>query len=443
MQILEKLEKLLEKRHVLLTGGAGVGKSYLTKELIAKQKSQGKQVVVLGSTGVSAVNIDGQTIHSFFVFGISDSLEELKRHDKFTKQRIKELQKLLESTDLLIIDEISMVSANLLDMILHRLRNSSFSGSILFVGDFFQLPPIVKTNAQNSLFNATRFAFQSSAWHYFDPLITQLSITKRTQDQKFFGILHKIRMGICDASVVEYLQNLQENHQVKEKNPTILYGTNKQAELKNLERLEALSEPKITLNAKEKIHLQSLSSARITSWKNALPIPSELVLKKGAIVLFCTNKWGSYYNGERGVIESIDEECIHVQKENAQIIKVERTEYTLSENMLLNGEIIDLPLCSLEQFPIKLAYAITIHKSQGMSIDPLLCNIDRIFETSQFYVAISRASNPQNLMLEYAGDKEAFTRQISRVIKVCKEVENFYENADMIDLESNLQATLF
>jgi GTPase SAR1 family protein len=257
LQILEKLKKMLENQNVLLTGGGGVGKSYLTSQLKTELKKEGKQVVVLGSTGVSAVNVNGQTIHSFFAFGICNNLEELKRHDKYTKQRVKELNKILYSADLLIIDEISMVSADLLDMIRFRLRNASFSGSLLFVGDFFQLPPVISKVENNSLFDGAHFAFQSSSWDYFEPCVVELTKTKRTMDEHFFRILANIRKGKFDVHIQEYLFDLKNNLHVKDLNPTILYATNKEADAKNLQKLKEIDAIEVVLNEKEKVHVTS------------------------------------------------------------------------------------------------------------------------------------------------------------------------------------------
>lgn len=442
MELVDKLKELIQNSNVLLTGGGGVGKSYLTSELITKLKKEGSQVVVLGSTGVSAVNVNGQTIHSFFAFGICNDLQELQRHDRYTKQRVKELNKILYSADVVVIDEISMVSANLLDMIRYRLINANFSGSLLLVGDFFQLPPIQAKKA-DSLWGEVEFAFESSSWDFFEPVLVELTQTKRTDDEEFFSILSKIRRGLSDTQTLEYIHTLKENVHVKEQNPTILFGRNKEADMKNLQKLEELNAQKVVLKAKEKIHVQSLNEKKIQSWKNALPIPVELSLKVGASVLFCTNKWGSYYNGERGSVVSIDEEYVGVEKANGQIVKVVRQEYTMHENIILNYEIEEKPLISIEQFPLKLAYAITIHKSQGISIDPLICNVDNIFEKSQFYVAISRAKNPKNLMIEYSYNENAFSRHIGRCIQVSPKVVEFYANSDIIDIEVKDNLTLF
>jgi len=442
LKILEKLKDLLKNRNVLLTGGGGVGKSYLTSKLIVNLRRDAKQVVVLGSTGVSAVNVRGQTIHSFFAFGISNNLQEMKKNDKYTKSRVKELNKILYHADLLIIDEISMVSADLMDMIHYRLKSGSFSGSLLFVGDFFQLPPIIQSkNQENSLFGAAQYAFESSSWEYFDPHYVELTKTKRTNDENFFFILSRIRKGEIDIEVSQYLNTLRENLHVRDDNPTILFGRNKEADNMNMQRLSLLNSEPVLLKAREKVHYPSLHVKRIESWKKALPVPSNLTLKVGASILFCTNKWGAYYNGERGIIKSIDEEYVDVEKLNGDTIRVKRQEYTLSENISLNGQIEEKPLVSLEQFPLKLAYAITIHKSQGMSIDSLVCNIDNIFEKSQFYVAISRAKNPNQLLIEYSYDR--FEEHLSRCIQVSKKVADFYINSDIVKIEEEGKTTLF
>ncbi len=427
--IVEKVEEILESRNVFLTGGGGVGKSYLTKELVKRAKKKQKGVVVLGSTGVSAVNVEGQTIHSFFAFGISNTLEELQRHDRYVKKRIGELKKILSKCDLLVIDEISMVSASLLEMIHYRLRNGGFDGSLLFVGDFFQLPPVIKRD-NSSLFGENEYAFESSSWEFFDPLIVELTKTKRTDDKEFFEILNLLRWAETDKKLINYLFGLKENR--VSKNSTVLYGTNKEAQRMNLIKLQELKSEPVVLKANEKEHVKSLHVKRIENWKNSLPIPCDLTLKIGAKVLFCTNKWGKYYNGERGVIREIMDDYLIVEKEDS-LVKVERQEYTMSESVAVNGELEDRPLYSIEQFPLKLAYAITIHKSQGMSIDELVCDIDNIFEKSQFYVALSRAKNPKNLAISF--NRGDFERYLKNIIRVSPKVRDFYLNSKILKIE--------
>jgi len=439
LSLAQKIIDILKKDNVLLTGGAGVGKSYLVGELVMELRKVGKQVVVLGSTGVSAVNVGGQTLHSFFAFGICNHLDELTRHDRYSKARLVEIKKVLTRCDLLVIDEISMVSADLLDMIYYRLRNAGFEGSVLFVGDFFQLPPVSK-GKENSLWGGFEYAFESSAWNAFEPVVVELTITKRTHDALFFAHLGKIRRGILEHETVEYLEALRTNVGVWDDDPTVLFGRNKEAEMLNIQKLAQIESEPIVLKAKEKVHEQSLHVNKIEGWKNALPIPVDLTLKVGAKVLFCTNKWGKYYNGERGVIKAIDENEVIVEKAG-ELVKVERQEYTLHENVVMEGEVKEKPLVSIEQFPLKLAYAITIHKSQGMSIDSLVCNINNIFEKSQFYVAISRARYPNQLLLDY--HYQRFYEHLTRCVQVSPKVGEFYQKSNILKIEELMCDSLF
>jgi ATP-dependent exoDNAse (exonuclease V) alpha subunit len=423
---LEKAQEILKSDHLFLTGGGGVGKSYLTQKLINSYKSDSRQVIVLGSTGISAVNIGGQTIHSFFAFGICKNTEELLRHDRRNKQRIKEIDAMLSNADLLIIDEISMVSASLMEMIRYRLEGSNFRGSILFVGDFFQLPPIEKRTDSFSLFGDEVYAFQSSAWRNYNPKILELVDSKRTEDVQFFGILNKIRKGELDGETVSFLENLCQNKNVLNTDPTILFGRNYEADKMNKERLDQIDDKLCVLEAKESINDKSLHTNRIESWHKALNIPLSLELKKGAHVIFCINKWGKYFNGEQGIIKGINEEYLLVEK-GGVLIKVEPHEFALYENVMEGSEIKNKPLATIKQFPLKLSYAITIHKSQGMSIENLVCDINNIFEKSQFYVAISRATSAKNLYIRYFG--RDFAAHIKRCVNVDERVKEFYKGA--------------
>jgi ATP-dependent exoDNAse (exonuclease V) alpha subunit len=430
---LEIAKEILKNDHLFLTGGGGVGKSYLTAKLIDDYKSQNKRVIILGSTGISAVNIGGQTIHSFFAFGICKNTEELLRYDKYNKQRIKEINAVLSNADLLIIDEISMVSAALMEMIRYRLDNSIFRGSILFVGDFFQLPPIDKNSNGFSLFGDEVYAFESSAWKNYNPKIVELINSKRTGDKKFFSILNQIRKGELNRQVIDFLENLKQNNAVLKQNPTILFGTNYEADKTNKERLAQIQDELFILDAQETIHEKSLHVNKLEAWRKSLNIPIKLELKRGANVIFCANKWGKYFNGEQGIIRDISENFLIVEKGD-RLIKVEPHEFILYENVLEGSQIKSKPLSTLKQFPLKLSYAITIHKSQGMSIENLVCDISNIFERSQFYVAISRAVSAKSLYIRYARDD--FETYLEKRVYVDDKVKEFYKNAKVIFLDS-------
>ncbi len=436
MQSLDKIISLLETRNLFLTGGAGVGKSYLTKELIRYYHTAYQGVIVLGSTGISAVNVGGQTIHSFFVFGIADNLEALSKQDRYNKNRLKELCKLLKSTDLIIIDEISMVSADLMEMILYRLRQCKYTGRLMVVGDFYQLPPVQKRGngrGQSSVFDQGLYAFESSAWEAFDFVTVELTKIKRTSNEYFMQILEKVRRGEADSDVIDFLESLRHNAFEKEEDATVLFGTNAQADRLNLQKVAAVKRQEIDLPAILKVKNPAVDERRIENWQKNLPIIPDLKLKEGIPVIFTTNKWGSYHNGERAVVEHIDKESIVVEK-RGRLVKVDRFAFELKVPALSpDGMLEDEVIATLEQFPLRPAYAITIHKSQGMSIENLVCNVDTIFADSQFYVALSRAIDPATLKIAYSrGDFAAYIR---RAISVSDLVKRFYEETETIRLE--------
>lgn len=416
----QKVCDRLESDNVFLTGGAGVGKSYTTNQIINEYKKAGKGVVALGSTGVSAVAIGGVTLHSFFVFGISDSLEALSSGDKRSKSRLKELSEILDATELIIIDEISMVSSSVLDMIYYRLGKMKYKGQILFVGDFYQLPPIQKNSGiDNGLFSDRLYAFESDAWASFAPVVIELTQMHRTNDLQFTQILSKIRQGICDDEVTKYLLEIKNNN-ISE-NSTYLFGRNAEVDSMNREKLVALYGKEEVLISMTK-QLQKIDERRVVSWKNMLPVSDILALKVGAPVLFCVNKWGKFANGEHGIVKEINDEFILVEKSD-KIVRVEPHLFELTEIHLdKNGKLESSTLATLSQFPLRLAYAITIHKSQGMSIDRLVCNLDNIFAPSQLYVALSRAISPNMLSIDFnRGDFELYLKKMINVdSRVCE-----------------------
>ena len=422
---LETILDTLQDKHVFLTGGAGTGKSYLTNKVIEHYQTQEHQVVALGSTGVSAVNVGGFTIHSFFVFGISANFSELAQSDKRNRKRLNDLKAILKTSKLIVIDEISMVSTDLMDMILFRLEHYNYTGKLMLVGDFYQLPPVVKKETSNDLFDKPLYAFESTAWQRIDPFVIELTQMKRTQDVEFTHILGKIRTGICDKEVQNYCVALSHNIADEARNPTYLYGRNLEAEQLNRAKLNALPGEETIMVAQQEM-FTSVHPKRLETWKRMLPISEQLTLKVGAPVLFTVNKWGSFVNGERGILRAIEAHHLLVEKEN-ELVRVEQHAFDLFEMVVgSNGKIEQLTLATLHQFPIKLAYAVTIHKSQGMSIDHLVCNVDHIFAPSQFYVAISRATDPRQLKIEY--NRGHLLHYLHRMIRIDERVRVFYQN---------------
>lgn len=415
-----RLYDSLQTGNIFLSGGAGVGKSYLTLKLIKTYQNEGKSVIPLGSTGISAVSIGGYTLHSFFAFGLASNLQELRAQDRKNRSRLNELKKVLQKCDLIIIDEISMVSANLFDMIYYRLESLDFSGRLLIVGDFYQLPPIVKKESKSELFDDPFYAFESSAWAKLalQPII--LTQIKRTKDGVFAKILAKVRRGVCDTEVKEYFNGLLKRDFSLSIEPTYLFGKNSEVESMNREKLAKIQ----TDEALYFWHIEkfkNIHEKRLESWSKALPVVKSLHLKIDAPVIFTVNKWGKFVNGQRGVVVELGSDYV-VVRSNHRDITVYKHDFEMLE---LNSDTLEAEsIAVLSQFPLKLAYAITIHKSQGMSIDSLVCNVDSLFVAGQFYVAISRAVDPKFLKIEYG--RNDFNSYLERVIVQNESVESFY-----------------
>ena len=312
-----------------------------------------------------------------------------------------------------------MVGSALLEMVRFRLQSLGYCGYLLFVGDFFQLPPVQRSEA--GLLGERLYAFESEAWEAFVPHTIVLRTMHRTKDRYFAEILERIRHGSCDAEVREYLSMLHHK-ELDDDNPTMLYGRNAEVARYNRMQLNLLQSEETILFADIKTH-ETVDERKLQRWVQTLPVDAQLTLKEGAPVLFTMNKWGSFVNGERGILRKIEETHLIVEKEEA-FVRVERHDFDLTELGVDDaGGPKERVLATLSQFPVKLAYAVTIHKSQGMSIDKLVCNVDHIFAPSQFYVALSRATDPRHLRIDYhGGDFDAY---LHRIIRTDPRVESF------------------
>ncbi|AJC90417.1 putative helicase, PIF1 family (DUF889 domain) [Campylobacter subantarcticus LMG 24374] len=448
--ILSRLENFLRDNNIFLSGGAGVGKSFLTTELIRSYRAQGKIVVVLGSTALSVFNIGGVTLHSFFAFKRCQNYDELYYEDRKQRDKLEKLKRILKQCDLLVIDEISMVSASLMEMIYYRLSRSGFNGKILLVGDFFQLPPVVKykeNQTQNTLFQNTLYAFSSQAWNDLKFINLKLSIAKRTLDKQFYEYLFFLRMGEVNKEMLNFFKKMlisSKNLLEYMDEYTLLCATNKKTNHINTEKLNLLQGEESIFKAKAEKLDCALDDKTYEQWINGLNSLSELKLKIGVKIIFCVNnKEENYYNGEQGVVLNFvkdkEQEYVLIEKNNGERLKLKPYEYTLEEYELDANEKLEIKIkAKFIQFPIKLAYAITIHKSQGMSIDKLICDIDGIFEKGQLYVALSRAINPNNLKIVY-NYKIPFENYFLNILKIDKEVKRFYLEEKFINLEENLE----
>lgn len=380
---------ILRTRNVFLTGKAGTGKTYITREIIEKI---GKGCIVLASTGMAAVNIGGQTVHSFFKLGISNNMEELQKSDELQKQKIAEkypgadpeiilfskLRKILSSAHLIIIDEISMISSDVLDLIFYRFKRFSQRRiPILAVGDFYQLPPV-----------NGKYAFKSENWNF---KTYELEKIKRTSDVDFAAIQGEIRKGNKNDDIISYIQKLSKNIVDK---PLRIFSRRVDVEEANKVHLDSL--PGELMKIQPEIILGG-NLPNIKSIMEEFKIDELLEFKIGARIMIIVNNFPLYYNGLMGTIENFDSSNMLIKTDDDKSLIVQKYVFEKVAIDEDRGQIRIKPIAKIAQFPIMVAAAITIHKSQGSSIEKLSIDCDKIFEKGQFYVAISRSTNPKLL----------------------------------------------
>jgi ATP-dependent exoDNAse (exonuclease V) alpha subunit len=390
MKMVENALKILETSNLFITGGAGSGKTTLTRALIEDAVQKGKSVARLASTGMAATLIGGQTLHSFFDLGIANSQEELERNGKLDPS--KKIIKLIRSMQIIVIDEISMVGAPLLDMIRLRLLQAEFSGRLIVVGDFLQLPPV--TRGSEPIY----FAFESPSWERFGFETIHLEGSYRTHEAEFLTLLEQVRHAHIDEEAMNALDALVRELNEDMSTITLLFGKNISAQNHNRSQLEHLHGEIIELSTYVTIHDKKMQDRDIERFMTESRIESVLALKVGAPILFTRNAW-NYYNGERGMITSIEEDVIWVKKADGVSVKVERVDTTKTRWVEKGNSATEEKLITLSQFPITLAFAITIHKSQGMSLADYVIETNEIFAPSQFYVALSRSVSAHRVTL--------------------------------------------
>lgn len=401
---------------IFLTGKAGTGKTTLLRKII---ESTHKQAVIVAPTGIAALNAGGVTIHSFFQlpFGgfIPDFIQppntggqlkfetkdSLRRHFHFNAQRLQ----LFRNMELLIIDEVSMLRADLLDEIDWTLRNvrkthAPYGGvQVLFIGDLLQLPPVVKPEEMQFLrkYYGGVFFFHAQVIREQPPLYIELSKIFRQQDEQFIRVLNHLRDNKVTAEDKELLDRfVQPGFQPEEHDGYITLTThNRKADDINESALRALDGK------------SSFYEAEITNEFPAhiYPIEAKLELKIGAQVMFIKNDIShekNFYNGKMGRIESLSEKEVMVhfpdEKRTIEVQKYEWTniKYSYNDN---TGEITEEQLGTFVQYPLKLAWAITVHKSQGLTFDKAVLDVSQVFAPGQAYVALSRLRSLDGLVL--------------------------------------------
>ena len=381
---------------LFITGKAGTGKTTFIKRI---QEEINKNFLVLAPTGIAAIAVGGQTMHSFFGFpmqAMGPHTEMNISNDKF---------QILKETDTIIVDEASMVRSDMVDGMDRCLRmvfktNMPFGGKqVIFVGDLFQLPPVVKEGSADSemlhdLYGAgLPFFYKAFVLKRMNLPKIEFQKVYRQSDEDFLDILNKMRNGEVTNEDLALLNKHVSTDSDKEDYSVTLTSFNFMAEKINDEKLNAIEEEEFCYQAE--IHDDFK--------KNDAPVPEFLKLKVGAQVIFCRNyPQAGYMNGTIGKVSKLDEEHIFVTLENGAEINVSKVDWENlqskynSQTHKMESEVVG----SFTQFPLKLAWAITIHKSQGMTFDKMHFDLSRgTFQAGQAYVAISRLRSLDGLTL--------------------------------------------
>ena len=375
---------LLSGRSALLTGAAGTGKTYLLNTFIAQARKRGKKVSVTATTGLAATHLGGNTIHSWSGIGVSDHLP-----NNFFERLSKTRRDVISKTDVLIIDEISMLHDFRLDMIDEVLRtvrenDQPFGGiQLVMSGDFFQLPPVNRPNEQGG-----GFVVYSDAWQELQPAVLYLERQYRQNDEQLLEILTALRTGDVRRRHVEVLLARTEI-EPPDGDITDLHTVNVDVDDINIQKLAEL--PGV-----ERSYQQTTTGSKIyvDNLQRSVLAPENLVIKLGALVMAVKNSSQKLYaNGSIGTVvdfEPLTEYPVVEFRDGRRVTMVPDVWE------LRDGE---RKRASISQVPLRLAWAITVHKSQGMTLDAAKIDLRKAFVEGMGYVALSRVRDLDNLYL--------------------------------------------
>lgn len=384
MRQAQALTVMMSGANVFLTGSPGAGKTYVLNQFTRLAARQHKTVAITASTGIAATHIGGTTIHSWSGLGIRETLEPRDLHQLAGNAK---LVKRYNATDILVIDEVSMLHGRRLNMInqvckLLRRSEEPFGGlQVILVGDLFQLPPVSRDTA------GADFVHLSEAWRELNVQVCYLSEQHRQEGDELLVLLEAMRSGELGEHHQEILQQRLGMKPDDAQEITRLYAHNVDIDTVNQRHLAALSG-----DVYEYQMDSSGPTAKVEQLKRGVLAPEVLELKIGAQVMFVANhSAGKFANGTRGVVVKFTEDDPVVRLLDGRLITVEPHSWKLEEDGHTRAEI--------SQLPLRLAWAITIHKSQGMSLDTALVDLSRSFTPGMGYVALSRVRSLDGLYL--------------------------------------------
>jgi ATP-dependent exoDNAse (exonuclease V) alpha subunit len=407
------LEIMKEGRNVFLTGPAGAGKTHLLNQFIDHLKATLVPVGVTASTGIAATHLHGITIHSWAGFGIKNELTDRDIQNLLKKNY---LHARFEDTEVLIIDEVSMLHAHQLDMVdqicqLFKGNDLPFGGiQVVLCGDFFQLPPVRKDR------QPTQFIFESKAWDDMNIQICYLDEQHRQKDKSFLNLLNEIRNNHVTEDSLNQLNKQLTATLKKGTKYTRLYTHNADVDAINEFELNKISGESKTYRMAHKG-----KSALVDSLKRNCIASEALVLKKGAFVMFIKNNFAKgYVNGTLGEIIDFDEDNTPIVRTlKGKRILVNPSSWKIEEN--------DEVKAKITQIPLRLAWAITIHKSQGMSLDAAEIDLSKTFIQGAGYVALSRVKSMNGIKL--LGFNKIALKVSPHIVEMDKEFKELSELA--------------
>lgn len=374
--------------NVFLTGEPGSGKTHTVNAYVEWLRARGIEPAITASTGIAATHIHGMTIHSWSGIGIRDSLSEAELDAIASKEHVA---RRIQKTNILIIDEVSMLSADTLSLVdrvckeVRRKPELPFGGiQVVLVGDFFQLPPIMRGG------NAP-FAFESSVWNDLHPVVCYLTEQHRQEDPKFLEILSSIRTQEADHTTASAILARETEELTSEEHDDIprLFTHNADVDKLNDDRLARLEGRAVSYG------MQGTGAPPlIEALKRGCLSPEKLTLKEGAVVMGTKNlPLIGLWNGSLGIVTGFERGTNYplVEMRDGRTLTVAPAEWAVEEGGKTRAKV--------TQIPLRLAWAITVHKSQGMSLDAAVVDLSRAFEYGQGYVALSRVRTLEGLFI--------------------------------------------